>query len=326
MALELRPNRASSKGGVLPLIRYRRATIASLAAVLLASALTGCASRPAEPPSVAPVAAPTEASPELTAALHQACRTGWAATAGDPWFDSSAIADLLAEPTIVSVRGEWAQLMYVNDDGGSADCLVWLPDDDELVDDLERDLPIAAAAQVWGAGWGPRPFGFMTAALGIGGLTSNGSHPRHPNVMTAPLPADAIIVTSSNIPRLANIASWDDEVRIALGFPEIIPIDAPPVIVYGRVGADVTGLVLHTHLDGDVPAAVHDGWFAAMWPGSFGGRVCSVGTDPDGTRTETRCDPFVTASVTLADGSSFEVDLADVDAGTLESLPGASNN
>lgn len=38
-------------------------------------------------------------------------------------------------------------------------------------------------------------------------------------------------------------------------------------VVSGRVGADVTGVVLHTEERGDVIATVQDGYFTAWWPG-----------------------------------------------------------
>ncbi|KRE62945.1 hypothetical protein [Nostocoides sp. Soil756] len=38
-------------------------------------------------------------------------------------------------------------------------------------------------------------------------------------------------------------------------------------VVSGRVGSDVTGLVVHTEEQGDVTATVQDGYFTAWWPG-----------------------------------------------------------
>lgn len=45
--------------------------------------------------------------------------------------------------------------------------------------------------------------------------------------------------------------------------------DGEPIfrVVSGRVGADVTGVVVHTEEQGDVIASVKDGYFTAWWPG-----------------------------------------------------------
>ena len=45
--------------------------------------------------------------------------------------------------------------------------------------------------------------------------------------------------------------------------------DGEPIfrVVSGRVGADVTGVVVHTEEQGDVIASVEQGYFTAWWPG-----------------------------------------------------------
>lgn len=45
--------------------------------------------------------------------------------------------------------------------------------------------------------------------------------------------------------------------------------DGEPIyrVVSGRVGSDVTGVVVHTEEQGDVTATVEDGYFTAWWPG-----------------------------------------------------------
>ncbi|MDO5627829.1 MAG: hypothetical protein Q4G43_05845 [Mobilicoccus sp.] len=62
---------------------------------------------------------------------------------------------------------------------------------------------------------------------------------------------------------------------------------------YGRAGADVASLVLHTRSQGDVTATLQAGLWAASWP------------SPDDSTDFTD----VTATLTLTDGSSREVDI-----------------
>lgn len=62
---------------------------------------------------------------------------------------------------------------------------------------------------------------------------------------------------------------------------------------YGRVGAQVTGVVLHTRAQSDLVASVQNGLWAAWWP--------SAGDDPEVNG--------IRATITLRDGNTREVSL-----------------
>lgn len=81
--------------------------------------------------------------------------------------------------------------------------------------------------------------------------------------------------------------------------------------VSGRVGADVTGVVLHTVAKGPVTATVKDGHFASWWP--------------DAPTTEEKenaaTSPEITgATVTLKDGSTREVSVEELSGRTTAEL------
>ena len=60
--------------------------------------------------------------------------------------------------------------------------------------------------------------------------------------------------------------------------------DGEPIyrVVSGRVGADVTGVVVHTAEQGDVIASVEGGYFTAWWPGPAESASPSHGVFADG--------------------------------------------
>ena len=90
-------------------------------------------------------------------------------------------------------------------------------------------------------------------------------------------------------------------------------------VVHGRIGDDVAALTFITFHDGEVEAALADGWFTTFWPGAAG----CVPFDMDyGTYLwgpDASCEPGLdfasgewpafAARVTMTDGTQYEVEL-----------------
>ena len=128
-------------------------------------------------------------------------------------------------------------------------------------------------------------------------------------ILTDPLPTDGVVVTNWVNPILRD---HSPELRESFGMPLEDKITDPPINLFGRVGSDVTGLVFHSFYDGDIAADIVNGWFAALWVGEFG--------NPPGKHPLV-LEPFTTATVTLRDGTTFEVTLDDIDGPSMDSLP-----
>ena len=90
-------------------------------------------------------------------------------------------------------------------------------------------------------------------------------------------------------------------------------------VVYGRIGSDVAALTFITFDDGEVEAALADGWFTTFWPGTLG---CVTFDQDFGTYLwgpDAYCNfdfnfaggewPAFAARVTLTDGSEYTVEL-----------------
>jgi len=258
----------------------------------------GC-SRSETPNHMAEFGVPDAVGGELAAATDQVCRDG----IGE-WdmfgMTLAAVPDYLDQPVIVSQRGEWVTAMYVNSAGGAGYCLAWLQDDAN---------PTAATWAIWGDGW-PQTGAGMNVELGP--ISSGGRNSLDSADYLTPLSPDGIVVTSWHRPRIQQ--DLTPELRELFGMPPVDLVPDPPMGIFGRVGADISGLTFHTFYDGDVAAEISDGWFAALWPGSFGGRICGTTTSADGTITEQiACDPFVSATLTLDDGTTIEYELAELE-------------
>jgi len=153
-----------------------------------------------------------------------------------------------------------------------------------------------------------------------------GRHTLNSAILTAALPANTAFATNWELPRAAG-PELDQGFRDSVGMPHRNLVPDPPAVVFGRVGSDVSALVLNTFDAGAIGATISDGWFAALWPGQFGGEICGVTTDSAGNPVSERgCDPFVSATITLLDGESLELPLADVNGTIMQSLPGAGSD
>jgi len=287
---------------------FRRKSVSSFGAIaaiaLVSGFATGCSllSSAAEPERV--ITLPDEVSDELAVAIDAACRAGFMNE--NPWQDLTLIPESLSKPIIVTARGDWAAAMYLHAQGGIATCMVSL---------ASTDVPVAATWTARGEGW-PQSGGFSNWALGA--VSWNGTFTVNPIITTAQMPANKVVVTTWDNLRLSN---QTQETREFFGMPQEDKVFDPPASIYGRVGSDVTNLVLHTFYDGDVVATIHDGWFAALVHGQFGNGICSTSTDPDGNTEELGCDPFSTATVSLLDGTTYEVPLDDIRGSIMEQLP-----
>jgi len=267
--------------------------------VLAIGALAACSGPETAVEPVPEVSFPDPVSAQLATKIDEACRAGF--MDDNPWqnvWDLTTIPDMLDEPMVISARGEWAAVLYVNDEGGTANCTLWLADDNDVIPALWE-----------AAGWGwPETGGFTNWALGAlsGGRQT---FTQVSAILTDPLPPDGVVATEWFNPILRD---HSPELREGFGMPLEDKITDPPISLFGRVGSDVTDLVIHTFYNGDIAADIANGWFAALWVGEFG--------NPPGSNPWV-LEPFTAATVTLRDGTTFEVTLDDIDGPSMDSLP-----